>query len=55
MNINWKSVGKVALPVGSMILAVASTIVGNMNQKAQLDETVANKVAEALNDQVKES
>lgn len=55
MNINWKTVGKAALPVASVVLAVASTIVGNTNQKAQMEETVAKKVTEALSEKAKES
>lgn len=55
MNIDFKAIGKAALPVASMALAVASAIVGNMNQKAQTEDTVAKKVAEALSEQAKES
>ena len=51
MNIDFKRIGKAVLPVASLLLTLASTIVSNK----QTEETIAKKVAEALADQAKES
>jgi hypothetical protein len=46
-----KKVGKILLPVASIALTIASSIISNKQQ----EETIAKKVAEALADQTKES
>lgn len=51
---DFKNIGKVLLPIGAAVLTVASAIVSNMNQKAQMDQAIAEKVAEALSDKAKE-
>lgn len=44
MNIDFKKVGKIALPVASVLLAGLSTVISNK----QTEETIAKKVAEAV-------
>lgn len=51
MNIDFKQIGKVALPFAGILLTLASSVVANK----QTEETIAKKVAEALADQAKES
>lgn len=46
-----KKIGKVLLPVASIALTIAASIVSNKQQ----EETIAKKVAEALENQTKES
>lgn len=51
MNINFKQIGKAALPLAGIVLTIASSVISNK----QTEETIAKKVAEALADQTKES
>lgn len=51
---NFKKNGNVLLSIGAIVLAAASAIVGNLNQKAQMKDTVAEEVAKALSDKAKE-
>lgn len=51
---NFKNKGNVILSVGAMVLAAASAVIGNMSQKAQMEETVAKEVAKAMSDKMKE-
>ncbi len=46
---------KVGLSVLGFALTIGSSLVTDKVKKAELDETVAKKVSEALNNQVKES
>lgn len=55
MAINFKQVGKIALPVAGVVLTIAANIVNSKNQEAQMEQTIAKKVAEALENQAKES
>lgn len=55
MKIDFKEIGKVALPVLGAVLTIAATIVNNKNQETQMEQTIAKKVAEALESQGKES
>ena len=48
---DFKKVGKILLPVASIALTIASSIISNKQQ----EETIAKKVAEALENQTKES
>ena len=50
-----KGFGKILLPVVGIALTVASSIVSSKQQEAQIDRTIAKKVAEALENQTKES
>ena len=50
-----KNIGKVLLPVAGIALTIASSIVNGKNQEAQMEKTIAKKVAEALENQTKES
>ena len=52
---DFKKVGKVLLPVAGLVLTIASSIVNNKQQEAQMEKTIAKKVAEALENQTKES
>lgn len=49
------NIGKVLLPVAGIVLTVASSIVNAKNNEAKMEQTVAKKVAEALESQTKES
>lgn len=51
MNIDFKQIGKAALPLAGIVLTIASSVISNK----QTEETIAKKVAEALADQTKES
>lgn len=51
---DFKKVGKVLLPIGAALLSVASAVVNNKNQEAQMNEAVAKKVAEALAEKAEE-
>lgn len=51
---DFKKIGKVLLPAGAMLLTLASTVVNNMNQEKQMNETINKKVAEALAEKAKE-
>lgn len=46
-----KKIGKILLPVASIALTIASSVISNKQQ----EETIAKKVAEALENQTKES
>jgi hypothetical protein len=46
-----KKIGKILLPVASIALTIASSVISNKQQ----EETIAKKVAEALENQAKES
>ena len=46
-----KKVGKILLPVAGIALTIASSIISNKQQEA----TITKKVAEALENQTKES
>lgn len=48
---DFKKVGKILLPVASIALTIASSIIANKQQ----EETITKKVAEALENQTKES
>lgn len=48
---DFNKVGKILLPVASIALTIASSIISNKQQ----EETIAKKVAEALENQAKES
>lgn len=50
-----KNIGKFLLPVAGIVLAIASNVIGNKNQEAQINKAVSEKVAEALANQAKES
>lgn len=46
---------KTVLKVGALALAAAVTVINDKVAKTDMDETVAKKVAEALENQAKES
>ena len=50
-----KNIGKILLPIAGIALTIASSIVNTKNQEAQMEKTIAKKVAEALENQAKES
>ena len=50
-----KNIGKILLPIAGIALTIASSIVNAKQQEAQMDKTIAKKVAEALEGQAKES
>lgn len=50
-----KKLGNILLPVAGIVLTVASSIVNSKQQEAQMEKTIAKKVAEALENQAKES
>lgn len=51
---DFKNIGKILLPVGAALLTVASAIVNNMNQEAQMDKAISEKIAEALAEKANE-
>lgn len=52
---NLSKAGKILLPVGAAVLTLVSGIVNSKNQEVQMEKTIAKKVAEALENQAKES
>jgi hypothetical protein len=50
-----KNIGKILLPIAGIALTIASSIVNTKNQEAQMEKTIAKKVAEALENKAKES
>jgi uncharacterized protein YejL (UPF0352 family) len=55
MNFDVKKIGKLALPIAGIVLTMAANVVNSKNQEAQMEQTIAKKVAEALENQAKES
>ena len=51
MKPNFEKIGKILLPVAGIALTIASNIISNKQQ----EETIAKKVAEAIENQTKES
>ena len=50
-----KKIGKAMLPIGALALSFVSTIMSNKVNERQMEETISEKVAEALANQTKES
>lgn len=50
-----KKVGKLLLPIGALALTFVSGVLNDKVRETQLEKTVAKKVAEALENQAKES
>ena len=50
-----KKIGRILLPVASIALTVVSSIVSSKQQEIQMEKTITQKVAEALENQTKES
>lgn len=55
MKLDLAKIGKIALPVGGLLLTLAANVVNSKNQEVQMEQTIAKKVAEALENQAKES
>jgi hypothetical protein len=55
MKLDLTKIGKIALPVGGLLLTLAANVVNSKNQEVQMEQTIAKKVAEALENQAKES
>lgn len=51
--LNFETVKKIALPVGSLALAFASMIVSNKNNDVKMQKTIADEVAKAVADKMK--
>ena len=52
---DWKKLGGTLLPLAGIALTVVSSVVSSKQQELQLEKTVTKKVAEALENQAKES